>query len=420
MERVALSAEVANEGAAAAVAAGELRRLELVRLELRRLDRSELGTLIGGGSSCEADVTSATPFATVMRARAAADSSHQGIWYAPSEEVEPSFLVHVLSQTGDLRVQVGELCSDSTAGHVHMHVPAAAAAGRRAESIACAVVAACVDAVARTERGDSEVHSRGDFTAGVHRRVDFTAGVHRRGDPLPKVTFAALDRSLLPALEVAMEAALPSGGWSRDWISGCGLWQRSASAALSDAACDGKPLDGAREAATAPPASIIRSGSDGKPNYRGRGSLIIEAATAPPASGYSLRWLCERDAPLVNERWTYKSERSLPLVRSMIAGGRACVGVEDGEGVLCGWILRYLDGALGMLYVEEGHRRRGLARALLARAMADLDGDAGDAGAAPSFAYIVDGNTASERCFESLGWRRVASADWVGFEPKAY
>ena len=64
----------------------------------------------------------------------------------------------------------------------------------------------------------------------------------------------------------------------------------------------------------------------------------------------------------------------------------------------------------------------GLARALLSQAMAELDGrgagggtEASDSGVLPSLAYIVDGNSASERCFEALGWRRVASADWLGF-----
>ena len=72
---------------------------------------------------------------------------------------------------------------------------------------------------------------------------------------------------------------------------------------------------------------------------------------------------------------------------------------------------RYADGPLGMLHVEEEARRRGLASALLARATAELR-----AAGEPCFAYIVDGNAASEGCFERQGWARAASADWVGFE----
>ena len=34
----------------------------------------------------------------------------------------------------------------------------------------------------------------------------------------------------------------------------------------------------------------------------------------------------------------------------------------------------------------------------------------------PAFAHVVEGNVASERCFERNGWVRVDTADWVGFE----
>ena len=65
-----------------------------------------------------------------------------------------------------------------------------------------------------------------------------------------------------------------------------------------------------------------------------------------------------------------------------------------------------------MLFVEERFRGLGLAKVLVAEGSRALD----DAGL-PSFAYIVDGNAASEAVFTRLGWRRVANADWVSFVP---
>ena len=75
-------------------------------------------------------------------------------------------------------------------------------------------------------------------------------------------------------------------------------------------------------------------------------------------------------------------------------------------------VLRYRDGPLGMLWVEEDARRQGFAQALVARARRDLE-----AAGQPCFCYIVDGNVASEGLFRGAGWTRVADADWVGFAP---
>ena len=172
------------------------------------------------------------------------------------------------------------------------------------------------------------------------------------------ITFAALDRRLLQPLT----AALAAKEYERTWHSPCGL-------------------------------------------YRATG------AASPITATSTMRPLRESDAPLVNDRWTYKSETTLEeRVIPMIRSGVGCVGVESESGVLCGWVLRYQDGPLGMLWVEEAHRRKGYARRLIERARADLE-----AQGRPCFCYIVDGNVASETLFKGAGWERVADADWVGF-----
>lgn len=134
---------------------------------------------------------------------------------------------------------------------------------------------------------------------------------------------------------------------------------------------------------------------------------------APLPQGAKLRPLRASDAPTLDARWTYRSATSLPMVASMLeSGDPGNVGIELEDGSLAGWVARYTDGALGMLYVEEAHRRRGLARALVMAAARALD-----SAGLPCFAYIVDGNEASESVFQRLGWRRVADADWLTFVP---
>jgi len=176
------------------------------------------------------------------------------------------------------------------------------------------------------------------------------------------VSFAALDRRLVEPLT----QALAELGYEPRWRESCGLYQ-------------------AGEARQPPP------------------RLPADA---------SIEALRDDDAELVDSRWTYRSATSLEArVRPMITAGLGCWGVRQ-QGRLQAWVLRYRDGALGMLWVEPAARRAGFAFGLLARARQDLE-----AAGQPCFCYIVDGNTASEHLFRKAGWTRVADADWVGFAP---
>jgi GNAT superfamily N-acetyltransferase len=179
------------------------------------------------------------------------------------------------------------------------------------------------------------------------------------------LTFAALDRQSIEPLSAAL-AATPRS-YKRQWHSPCGLYRPT----------------------------------------------LEPSESAPLPDGAVLRPLRDADAALVDERWTYRSASSLDMIRSMIGTGVGCFGVEDASGSLCGWVCRYLDGPIGMLWVEEASRRHGYARQLLAHARRTLE----EAGA-PCFAYIVDGNVASETLFAREDWARVEDADWVGFGPR--
>ena len=68
-----------------------------------------------------------------------------------------------------------------------------------------------------------------------------------------------------------------------------------------------------------------------------------------------------------------------------------------------------------MLGTVDQHRRKGYARVCAAAATAMLSAATGDNGTA--FAYIVDGNVASETLFGSLGYQHADGfADWMGWE----
>ena len=136
--------------------------------------------------------------------------------------------------------------------------------------------------------------------------------------------------------------------------------------------------------------------------------------------GVVIRSLTQKDADLVNSCWEYKSDGSLEMIQRMIAmseGG--CVGVSV-HGKLVSWMLRYLDGSIGMLFTNENYRRQGYAAIVLRGAVCDIrtksrKHKSDDGSMERMISYIVDSNDASKSLYSKLGWRRVADADWVGF-----
>lgn len=199
--------------------------------------------------------------------------------------------------------------------------------------------------------------------------------------------------AVLPARDDDSEAATPEGlalglGFKPAWSTGCGMYM-----------------------------------------YRGGRRNPLPVVKDPPP-GCVIRPLTLEDAELVNSRWEYRSDDSMHLIRRMIdisassdhdskkRGG--CLGVEV-NGELVAWVLRYLDGAVGMIWTEEGHRRRGFASTLISAVMADFmnqqrdERDMVDICGRFLFAFVVDENDASQAMFRRLGWSRETSADWAGF-----
>jgi len=128
--------------------------------------------------------------------------------------------------------------------------------------------------------------------------------------------------------------------------------------------------------------------------------------------GYKLRPLLESDAEFVDSRWPYSSKKSLIMIRKQIiadnvnatrTGCSTCLGIEH-RGKLIACIMRHTNGSIGILHVDEEHRRQSLGKVLLASATKALQ-QKND----PAFAFILDGNTASEALFTKLGWERIYS-----------
>jgi DTW domain-containing protein YfiP/ribosomal protein S18 acetylase RimI-like enzyme len=117
--------------------------------------------------------------------------------------------------------------------------------------------------------------------------------------------------------------------------------------------------------------------------------------------GAILRQLRPSDASSVDSKWLNRSDKSLSMItRRLETQDPCCLGLErDGE--LCAFILRYEDGSLGMLHVEEAYRRSGYGTRLLVEATRLLE-ERGE----PRVAYIVDGNGASEGLFAKQRWIR--------------
>jgi len=124
--------------------------------------------------------------------------------------------------------------------------------------------------------------------------------------------------------------------------------------------------------------------------------------------GYILRSLRgSADAEFVDSRWPKSSSKSLRMIERQIEADNknatktdcsCCLGIEH-EGNLVACILRHRNGSLGILHVDENHRRRGLGEILLREASRAV-GHRNQ----PHFAYIFDGNNQSEALFSKLGW----------------
>lgn len=119
--------------------------------------------------------------------------------------------------------------------------------------------------------------------------------------------------------------------------------------------------------------------------------------------------LCPGDASQVTTHWTYGDTEDYPLARIHQAP-TACIRA-GGEPV--SWALTHHDGSIGIVFTLQEHRRKGYAKA----AISMLVKKQLLAGRTP-YCFIVEGNEASKRLFEELGFVEQSRLCWVHCLPK--
>ena len=139
-----------------------------------------------------------------------------------------------------------------------------------------------------------------------------------------------------------------------------------------------------------------------------QGFAADDAGIRTLADGAIIRPLQLADAPQLDAWWEHKSSNSLQMVARCIgsdcnANVGACLGVYGPDGyTLRGGIVRYEGGAVGMLHVDSQYRRRGYGEALLSEATNAIE----TVDVSECVAYIMEGNVASEKTFQKVGWVR--------------
>ena len=140
----------------------------------------------------------------------------------------------------------------------------------------------------------------------------------------------------------------------------------------------------------------------------------------PP--GYSFVAPAERDVPRINATWKYGSPARTTYLTDMVrqmpcaavavttdAPASACAG---GDPTVVAWCLTYPDLSLGVMYVEEAHRRRGLGRALAAQLCLALPLYCEDV---PRYCFIEPEKPASEAIWTRLGFEPTAAQAWTTY-----
>jgi len=127
----------------------------------------------------------------------------------------------------------------------------------------------------------------------------------------------------------------------------------------------------------------------------------------PPPS-FSLAPLSPSHAPLLAGAWKFADERTVSMVERQVRLGRVLGLFPPDNTNPVAWMQIYSFGALGMLWVEPGYRRQGLASYLVSQ----LVEQAGQAGLLP-YVHIEDDNTLSQTVMSRLGFTQAEPAVWV-------
>ncbi len=138
------------------------------------------------------------------------------------------------------------------------------------------------------------------------------------------------------------------------------------------------------------------------------GMFILEKEDFRPIhSTYRIESLKSEDSKMLAQNSPYEEGEAYSLSRIQ-NGSTAAIRVG---GELASYMVVHANGSLGMLHTMGRFRGQGLARVVVS-ALVEAQFARGRA----AYCYIVAGNEASERVFESVGFRRVMDVYWSVFE----
>ena len=94
--------------------------------------------------------------------------------------------------------------------------------------------------------------------------------------------------------------------------------------------------------------------------------LLVFCSYSDLPYAYTSCELAIKDAQILNAHWQFAGVGTLRYIIDHIENF-PCLGVKDKDDRLVAWELSYFTGAMGMLYVMEEHRGKGLAKFIICK-----------------------------------------------------
>jgi ribosomal protein S18 acetylase RimI-like enzyme len=137
-------------------------------------------------------------------------------------------------------------------------------------------------------------------------------------------------------------------------------------------------------------------------------ALQLECEIPP---NFEIRELTSDHVGFINANWPHKYEQSELFIDYSIKY-HVSAGLFDNDNNLLAWCLRYDNGSLGVLQVDEKHLRKGygelVTRAILKKISESFHCDV--------ISLVVYENEKSINLFKKLGFRALGGHTWFGFQ----
>lgn len=283
--------------------------------------------------------------------------------------------------------------------------------------------------VANGECTNVRILGEGDANISVHlpnddAEVDLQAGgcwdPTWSRDVNTRIIIPALDHALVPSCVRELHRL----GRACTFTEPCITWELPAEE--WDAVCCGGTVDGR-------PGPWVTDES--------LNELAVGQAYGVPTETLRLCTLTVDDAPIVNDTWKYRTNKSIDMIRAGILHRPTAALREVSSGRVVSWITCRYDGSMGILYTIPEFRGLGLAKHVvkflalqirrwqyrLVRESEALSSDphapeemqatavlaAKQAARLVPYCHIKIGNVQSEAVFQKLGFKEVGTSTWV-------